>query len=173
MITKLFLRHLVIAAGFISLAMIMRAQLPFSDMGVIDTESASGESPAGSDGSAAGTLAGSLSFIAKPRFDRLDWILLSSDAGARTLDAMSTRWDLSNPCHCFSESSLPPLISNHLSTMLIYGDMVVSTNYLMARYFIRHHHPRLVQIGLTFDPISDGRAAINNLILLRRARYTH
>lgn len=98
----------------------------------------------------------------KPRLDRIDWALLATDAGARALDAYSTRKMLGNNNH---EKFLPGFVANHTPALVVFEGGMVTLNYFAARNLVRHRHPKLAKLVIAADVIQVYPWAIHNLTL--------
>jgi hypothetical protein len=95
---------------------------------------------------------------------RIDWSLLAADAAARSLDVYSTHLALSEGFH---ELILPKAIADHTPAMAAYSAGCVASDYLWARYLVKHHHPKLAKIVILGDASQDAIFAVHNLYLKR------
>jgi hypothetical protein len=112
---------------------------------------------------------------AKPRIDKLTWMLLAGDGGARAFDAYSTRRMLRNNCSfglqiagtstCNYEQNLPGFIANHASGLYAFEGAIWASEFTATRYLVRHHHPRLARFIPLVDLLSTTSFAANNLTL--------
>jgi hypothetical protein len=98
----------------------------------------------------------------KPHLDRIDWVLLASDAGARALDGYSTTQMLRYKNH---EKVLPAFVANHAPTLAAFEGGMLTLNYFAARSLIRHRHPKLARILIAADSIEVFPSAIRNMTL--------
>jgi hypothetical protein len=101
----------------------------------------------------------------KPRLDRIEWILLASDAGARALDTYSTRWSL---CNGNREKFLPPFVANHTANLIAVEGGMVALNYFATRNLNRRRHSKLAKLAIVADSIQVLPWAIRNLTMPRR-----
>jgi hypothetical protein len=98
----------------------------------------------------------------RKNLNRIDWYLLASDAGIRTLDFYSTRAALHRGNH---EKFLPGFVVNHTASLAAFEGGMVALDYFAARKLIRHHHPRIARIVLLADFVQVAPWAIHNLTL--------
>lgn len=100
--------------------------------------------------------------VTKPHFDKTTWALLGANAGFRALDVYSTHQMLTRGYH---EIVIPKAIADHNGTMAAYSAGAVALDYFAARFLVKHHHPMLAKIALTYDAGQDGFWAVHNLTL--------
>jgi hypothetical protein len=100
----------------------------------------------------------------QPRFRKLDWALLGTDAGFRALDVYSTHRMLAGGNH---EKFLPDAIAHHTPVMASYSAGVVALNYLAMRKLERRH-PKLARLVPVLDICNDAPWAVHNLFLRGR-----
>jgi hypothetical protein len=98
----------------------------------------------------------------KPHFDRIDWALLASDAGARALDGYSTLKMLKNNNH---EKFLPAFVVHDPPALAAFEGGMLTLNYFAARNLARHHHPKLAKAVIAADVIQVYPWAIHNLAM--------
>ena len=103
----------------------------------------------------------------KPQLDRIDWMLLATDAGGRALDTYSTRRSL---CDGNREKFLPDLIVNHTGRLAAFEGGMVTLNYFAARSLIRRHHRKLARVMLVADALQVWPWAIRNLTMPKSRR---
>jgi hypothetical protein len=92
-----------------------------------------------------------------------EFVLLTADAGVRSLDVYSTHWMLGNGDH---ETLLPGFIAQHTAVMATYSAGVVICNWGLMRK-LKSHHPKLGHTLMMIDIGQDGYFAVNNLFLRR------
>jgi hypothetical protein len=96
-----------------------------------------------------------------PFFDKTNLALFSAEVLVRTLDAQSTRMDLTNPCKCYVESNTSSASSSN-ATQYAYS-LGVAGAYIGGSYFLhRMGHHRLERILPMFDIAFDGHAVAHN-----------
>jgi hypothetical protein len=94
-----------------------------------------------------------------------DFVLLTGDAGVRSLDVYSTHWMLQNGDH---EMILPDLIAHHVPVMAAYSGGSVLFNWWVMRR-LEYRHPKLSHTLMMVEIEQDGYYAIHNLFLPRNA----
>lgn len=93
--------------------------------------------------------------------------LIGADGLVRTVDAFSTRANLTNPCHCYKEDNVPSLMKTNTSALL-YSEGVVALYTGTAYLLHRMHHDRLAKLPLAFDVAYDGKDAFHNIQIAGR-----
>ena|ERR1700744_4652043 len=88
--------------------------------------------------------------------------LWTADALVRALDAESTRHNLTDPCRCFHETSLPGAIAG--STPRMYGYSFGVTGVVVVGSWVAHrtHHYRVERVIPMIDIGWDSRSVENN-----------
>jgi hypothetical protein len=99
----------------------------------------------------------------QPKMDKVQWSLLTADAGFRALDVYSTRRALANPRN--HESILPDWISSSTPALIGFEATVVTAEYFGARLLIKHHHPRWAKVLTAIDLSGVAYSSVNNLFL--------
>ena len=103
----------------------------------------------------------------KPRLDRIDWVLLANDAGARALDGYSTHRMLCNGNH---ERFLPAFVVTHIPTLVTFEGGMVALNYFAARTLVHRRHPKLAKLLIAADLIQVYPWGIHNLSLTNSSK---
>ena len=88
-------------------------------------------------------------------------VLFSADALVRTLDAASTRANLTNPCKCFTESNTA-WASGTTPGQYAYSLGYVGVEYGLAYLAHRRGWHRLERAIPSIDIVYDGRAMMHN-----------
>jgi len=99
----------------------------------------------------------------KPHLDKWDWSMLSADMAVRTMDTITTRLALTDPCHCYYEKTNFRWVVNSTPRLVVYDVAVPVIYWSLARSLTRHRHQRLAHIVAGFDLVYDGSAVAQNL----------
>lgn len=104
---------------------------------------------------------------AKPHafLDRTNLALFSADALVRSLDAQSTRMRLTDPCKCYHEDQLPPVIVQSTPRMVAYSLTVAAVVEGAAYLAHRTGHHRIERLIPLLDIAGDGSTVTKNYTL--------
>jgi hypothetical protein len=99
-----------------------------------------------------------------PFFNRANVALLTADALVRSLDAQSTRRNLTNPCHCFVEDNTPAISAKTWSE---YTYSLGVTGGIIGLSYIAHRtgHHRLEKLLPMIDISYDAPQVAHNYLI--------
>lgn len=94
--------------------------------------------------------------------DKFNLALFSADLLVRSLDVQSTRANLSNPCKCYKEDSLPMSIAGSTPKMLGYSIGMVGLNVGVAYLLHKTNHHRMERMMPMIDIGRETKYVANN-----------
>jgi hypothetical protein len=97
----------------------------------------------------------------EPFFSKTNVALFTADALVRSLDAESTRRNLTNPCHCFVEDNTPAISAKTWSE---YTYSLGVTSGIVAMSYLAHRtgHHRIEKLLPMLDVAYDAPQMIHN-----------